>query len=116
MTWLTGILTALTIYSSQQTTSTQPSYIQSKVDAWNGIFNMTTIIFLIMHCIFTFNFALLYICRRHYGLSVPLSWADLFQTHPAVVVEALQKLYTQVTDIELYLGGELIAYICIKPQ
>ena len=69
-----------------------------------------------MHCIFTFNFVLLYICRRHYGLSVPLSWADLSQTHPAEVVEALQKVYTQVTDIELYPGGELIAYNCIKSQ
>ena len=69
-----------------------------------------------MHCIFTFNFALFYICRRHYGLSVPLSWADLSQTHPAEVVEALQKVYTQVTDIELYPGGELIAYNCIKSQ
>ncbi|XP_067941328.1 chorion peroxidase-like isoform X2 [Watersipora subatra] len=43
--------------------------------------------------------------RRHYGLSIPRTFEDLKDTHPEEVVEALRKVYTTVTDVELYIGG-----------
>lgn len=45
--------------------------------------------------------------RRHYGLSVPLSWEDLSTTHVADAIPKLRQAYTTVNDIELYIGGRL---------
>ena len=44
--------------------------------------------------------------RRAYGLSVPNSWNDLFQTHPSNVVSQLRNVYDHVGDVELYIGGK----------
>ena len=52
--------------------------------------------------------------RRAYGLSVPNSWNDLHRTHPRDVVRQLQSVYSDVGDVELYIGGKLVVLFRFK--
>ena len=52
--------------------------------------------------------------RRAYGLSVPNSWNDLHRTHPRDVVRQLQSVYSDVGDVELYIGGKLLVLFKFK--